>query len=84
MIKKNLELNAGDLSEKAFYLLLSLTGIRSEPLINALKDYYVHGLTKSESYKKNGVDKTIFSRKIPVINKAFVTSVAFVEYYKKK
>ncbi len=71
------------LNNKSFDLLLSLTSIRSEPLIAALRDYYVKGLTKSESYTKHQVDKTIFSRKLPVIQRVFDTATAFCKVYDK-
>ena len=76
-------LESGSLNKKSFDLLLSLTSIRSEPLIKALKAYYVDGLTKSEAYTKFGVDKTIFSRKLPLIQSVFDTVIAFSGVYEK-
>jgi hypothetical protein len=81
MAIKNQVLESGSLNKKSFELLLSLTGIRSVPLIKALKAYYVDGLTKSEAYTKYGVDKTIFSRKLPLIQSVFNTVIAFSEVY---
>ena len=81
MVKNSVKLEAGCLSNDAFDLLLSLTGIRSENLIDALRDYYVTGMTKSGAYKKHGVDKTIFSRKLPVIQKTFEKVISFSNAY---
>lgn len=83
MTKNKQSLESGALNSKAFDLLLSLTSIRSETLIAALRDYYVKGLTKSEAYTKHGVDKTIFSRKLPVIQQVFDAVIAFNEVYHK-
>lgn len=84
MAKKKTTLESGELNNKSYDLLLSLTSIRSEPLIAALRDYYVKGLTKSAAYTKHGVDKTIFSRKLPVIQGVFDTVTTFNEVYEKK
>lgn len=82
-IKKQV-LESGSLNKKGFDLLLSLTGIRSEPLIKALKAYYVDGLSKSEAYTKYEVDKTIFSRKLPLIQSVFEKVIAFSLVYEIK
>ena len=84
MAKKQITLESGALTNKGFDLLLSLTSIRSEPVIAALRDYYVKGSTKSEAYKKHGVDKTVFSRKLPDIQAVFDTVIEFNEVYTKR
>lgn len=71
MNKATEKLSPGLLNEESFTHLISFTSIRSEPLIAALKDHLVNGLTKSEAYTKHDVDKTIFSRKLPVIQKVY-------------
>ena len=81
MGKEKIILESGSLNNKGFSLLLSLTSIRSEPLIAALRDYYVGGLTKSHAYSRRGVDKTIFSRKLRVIQQIFETVIEFNEVY---
>ena len=83
MKKKQIPLESGALNSKSFDLLLSLTSIRSEPLIEALRDYYVNGLTKSEAYTKHGVDKTIFSRRLPIVQGVFNTVITFNQVYIK-
>ena len=77
-------LDPGALNDQGFDILLSFTSIRSEPLIAALRDHYVGGMGKAEAYNKHGVDKTIFSRKLPVINKVFVSVMEFCEVYRIK
>lgn len=84
MAAKKMTLESGALNKKGFDLLLSLTSIRSESLIAALRDYYVNGLTKSAAYTKHGVDKTIFSRKLPVIQDVFEKVIAFNEVYENR
>lgn len=77
-------LTQGSLNDEAFELLLSLTSIRSEPLIEALRDYYVGGLTKSQAYTKHGADKTSFSRKLSLLAQIFETVRAFNKIYTKR
>ena len=74
----------GGLNDEAFDLLLSLTSIRSESLINALRDHYVGNLSKSAAYTGHGVDKTIFSRKLPVLERVFTTALQLARVYEDK
>ncbi|MCG8613970.1 MAG: adhesin biosynthesis transcription regulatory family protein [Pseudomonadales bacterium] len=78
------KLESGSLNNKSFDVLLSLTSIRSEPLKAALRDYYVKGLSKSEAYTKHAVDKTIFSRRLPVLQEVFDKVLAFNRVYENK
>ncbi|WP_257292469.1 adhesin biosynthesis transcription regulatory family protein [Endozoicomonas sp. ONNA1] len=82
--KKHTNLEQGSLNDEAFELLLGLTSIRSEPLIEALRDHYVFNLSKSASYTKHGVDKTIFSRKLRVLEKVFESVIQFLNVYKER
>jgi hypothetical protein len=75
------KLNSGALNKDAFYQLIALTSICSKKNIAALEDYYVNGLSKSDSYKKNGVDKTIFSRKLSAMNDVFLRVMLFLQCY---
>lgn len=84
MTNQKTTLESGSLNNKSFDLLLSLTSIRSESLINALRGYYVKGLSKSEAYTKYNVDKTIFSRKLPVIQAVFDIVLEFSKVYEKR
>jgi len=81
---EEINLEAGSLDNEGFDILLSLTSMRSEKTIDALRDYYVNGLSKSEAYTKHGVDKTIFSRRLPVMQRLFNAVIAFNEVYYKK
>lgn len=74
----------GGFCNESFDLLIAFTSIRSEPLIEALRDYFVVGLEKSQAYTKHSVDKTIFSRKLPLLEAAFNRAVRFYEVYSKE
>lgn len=71
-------LGQGTLNDVQFIALLSITKINSDSLVSALYDYFVTGLSKSQAYSKHYVDKTIFSRKVPVMVRAFEKFQTFV------
>ncbi|MEQ3513606.1 PapB/FocB family fimbrial expression transcriptional regulator [Pseudoalteromonas sp. BZB3] len=48
-------------TQERFELLLSLTRIQSESLINALNDYLVRGMDKKAAALANGVEMPNFS-----------------------
>ena len=48
-------------TQERFELLLSLTRIQSESVINALKDYLVRGMDKKAAALANGVQMPNFS-----------------------
>lgn len=56
-------------SPERFNLLLSLTSVRSEPVIAALIDYYVNGFRESECLTLNEVARGKFNRATEVLNK---------------
>jgi hypothetical protein len=80
MLKRNpdiTKLGAGDLSGDCFDIIVGLTSIRSEPLIKALRGFYVEGISKSESCKKQSLDLSSFSRKIERIDLVFNMIISF-------
>ncbi|ELO8517967.1 hypothetical protein R0T75_003944 [Salmonella enterica] len=64
MKKNNERLFPGMLSNKKFDLFISISSIRSEKSINALRDYFVHGHNRKETSNRNGVSQSYLSLKI--------------------
>ena len=57
----------GSQSQARFELLVSLTRIQSLDVIDALKDFLVHGASDSNAAALNGVDKSNFNRALAKI-----------------
>lgn len=64
----DLKLISGKVSLKHFEVLLSLTSIRSEELINALREHLVDGLPAPRAWEKYNINKGLFSRRLRVLN----------------
>ena len=58
----------GKESEKRFTLILSLTSVRSEKVIDALHDYYVKGYRESECLVINDLARGKFNRGSKILN----------------
>ncbi|MBM7289298.1 hypothetical protein JTY81_10315 [Citrobacter freundii] len=64
-MKKNKErLNPGTFTKKRFEMFISISSIRSEKSINALRDYFVHGHSRKDTSERNGVSQSYLSLKI--------------------
>lgn len=62
-------LQQGGESAERFELILSLTDIRSEAIIDALRDHLVNGWAAVTARTLNGVDKGNFSNALKAMNK---------------
>ncbi len=70
----------GSMPTEQFDLLIGISGIHSEKVVNALKDYYVSGASRKDACEKNGVSQSYFS----ISKSKFVAlsnSVAMVSRY---
>jgi hypothetical protein len=65
-------------SEKSIDLLISMTKIKSEPVIDALKAHFVEGSHVQIAAEKNGLEKSNLTRDIKKIN---VIAVKMNEYF---
>lgn len=77
-------LEAGAVASKQFDLLLAGTSIRSEPLIDALRDHLVHGCTATEAWTKHGINPSQFSRRLAVIQAESERTKALSVFYPKE
>lgn len=79
--KSNIQLNVnnlvvstilqGSLSEFEFEILLSMTSITSEKVIDALRDFAVHGVGAPAAYGMAGISQQAYERAFKVINLVF-------------
>ncbi|MEL8365119.1 PbsX family transcriptional regulator [Escherichia coli] len=77
----SVKLTAANICNEHFWLLIELSGVRSEKIIMSLKDYLVDGFSKKEACEKNGVSLSYFSvtlKKLSYINNI---SALLSEYY---
>lgn len=51
----------GKLSENQFFLLIEMSSIRSEKMVQALQEYLVQGKARIDIYKNHGVGSSHFS-----------------------
>ncbi|MFL4555360.1 adhesin biosynthesis transcription regulatory family protein [Yersinia kristensenii] len=54
-------LQPGKISELHFWLLVEISSVHSEKVINALKDYFVLGYTRKEACERHNVSPSYFS-----------------------
>lgn len=59
----------GTMTEKVFNLLVADTEISSAGAINALRAYYVQGLSGKDAYSQYGVSRSYFSQSLKRLNK---------------
>lgn len=67
----SVKLTAANICNEHFWLLIELSGVRSEKIIMSLKDYLVDGFSKKEACEKNSVSLSYFSvtlKKLSYIN----------------
>ncbi|HBA3709473.1 TPA: PapB/FocB family fimbrial expression transcriptional regulator [Salmonella enterica subsp. enterica serovar Typhimurium] len=70
----------GSMQAEQFDILIRISGIHSEKVVSALKDYYVSGVSRKEACEKNGVSQSYFSiskNKLVALN----NSVAMISRY---
>ncbi len=58
---KNISLNPGKMPEDCFEILIELSAIHSQKIINALRDYLVSGDTRKVSCERHGANISYFS-----------------------
>lgn len=75
-------LSPGKVPIEQFDLLLSGTLIRSETLINALRDHLVYGLSASQAWTQHGVNQSQFSRRLDVLIKESKRAAALSKFYR--
>ena len=61
------KLTTGSVSEEQFQLLIEISSLRSEKVINALRAYFVFGYTRSEACVLFNVNSGYLSRKVKEI-----------------
>lgn len=69
------------LCDEHFWLLIELSGIRSEKIIMSLKDYLVNSFSKREAYERNGVSPSYFSGSLRKLSHIYSVSLLLSEYY---
>lgn len=69
------------MENEQFELLLKLTSIRSEPLINAAKDVLVGGLSQRDAAGRHGVNEGLLSRRLTVLENTEKTVIKLVAFY---
>ena len=63
-----MKLLSGHESQERFNLIISLTSISSESIINALSDHLVNGYNEKMAYMANGVPQQNFNRALNKLN----------------
>lgn len=86
MTRKMRHVSVGSESLERLTLLLTMTGIRSESTITALKDHLVNGVDLTTASVLNGVTKSNLERDINKVNDvaAFVVAIEELDWEKFK
>ena len=74
-------LKKGEVPATQLELLLSLTGIVSPAMIDALRLYLCEGLTQEQAAKQAGVAQSLLSRRLTVVNTVSETVSQLAQYY---
>ncbi|MBJ9325130.1 hypothetical protein I5501_23310 [Citrobacter freundii] len=81
-------LNAGEISEQHFQLLMDISSIRGKKISRALKEYFVKGKSRTEACRSCNTDPGNFSRKVEEIqmlsNKIINIYPYYISYFEKK
>lgn len=72
-------------SKERFDLMLGLTSIRSENIIEALTDYYVKGYSQTLSFTVNNVKRDKFDRADKILNATagMVEEIKAMDFYSR-
>ncbi|ENU3247737.1 MULTISPECIES: adhesin biosynthesis transcription regulatory family protein [Escherichia] len=73
-------LSPGQMQEHHFWLLVEISPIHSEKVINALRDFLVLGYTRREACERHEVSQGYFSgalRRFQMINQAVIKLIPF-------
>ena len=73
-----------NIPEKQFWLLVELSGIRSDKIILSLREYFVCGLSKQEACERNNVALSYFSVSVKKIRRTHNIIVEISDYYRDK
>ncbi len=65
-----------------FWLLIELSGVRSDKVIMSLYDHLVDGMSKKHACKKNDVSLSYFSLSLKKITRTYNISALVSKYYK--
>lgn len=86
MTRKMRHVSVGSESLERLTLLLTMTGIRSESTLAALKDHLVNGVDLTTASVLNGVTKSNLERDIDKVNDvaAFVAAIEELDWEKFK
>lgn len=77
----NVKLTLNNISNEHFWLLIELSGIRSDKVIISLRDHLVDGFTKREACERNDVALSYFSISLKKISYIHNISALLSEYY---
>lgn len=79
--KRNVNLTAYSISNEHFWLLIELSGIRSEKIIISLKEYLVDGFSKREVCERHDVSLSYFSLSLKKLSHIHNIASLISEYY---
>ncbi|EAC0470083.1 hypothetical protein EW399_20580 [Salmonella enterica subsp. enterica serovar Leoben] len=82
--KKNSILSSGDMSVEVFWLLIEISAIRSEKLIQALHDYLVLGATRKTVCELYSVNNGYLSTSLSRLERVNQMVLKLMPHYLKK
>ncbi|KAB3085567.1 PbsX family transcriptional regulator [Escherichia coli] len=76
-----LKLPLNNISDKQFWLLVELSGIRSDKIIISLREHLVDGFSKLEACERNNVALSYFSVSVKKLRRIHNIVALISEYY---
>ncbi|WP_409071766.1 PapB/FocB family fimbrial expression transcriptional regulator [Escherichia coli] len=80
---RNVKLTDYNVSNEHFWLLIELSGIRSDKIIMSLRDHLVDGFSKRESCERHDVSLSYFSLSLKKLSYIHHISSLISEYYEE-
>ncbi|EKF5367816.1 PbsX family transcriptional regulator, partial [Escherichia coli] len=77
----NVKLAINNISNEHFWLLIELSGIRSDKIIMSLREHLVDGFSKREVCERNGVSLSYFSISLKKISHIHNVCALISKYY---
>ncbi|MXE20425.1 PbsX family transcriptional regulator [Escherichia coli] len=78
---RKVKLTDNDISNEHFWLLIELSGIRSNKVIMSLRDHLVDGYSKREACERHDVSLSYFSLSLKKLSYIHHVSSLISEYY---
>ncbi|HGH2865853.1 TPA: adhesin biosynthesis transcription regulatory family protein [Salmonella enterica subsp. enterica serovar Typhimurium] len=79
--KRGAILSPGKISEEHFWLLIEISSVHSEKVINALRDFFVMGYTRKEACERHNVSLGYFSGAVWRFQRVSQTVNRLVPFY---